>query len=582
MDTAYNRHIASEYDALNSRWVEHNRRMWDGSLYGGINTRYGSAMEAVGNHPRMSLYEKGLREEFSGMGGARNAIADVGIYHPYRNLGINTASYDVGACYGEGSRGFSGGMRGLSGGMSGSAWWNNWDDFVGAVEGVVEGAKGIYNDYIKPALDVVGTPVKEFLKGKDNPYAQAGADVLEYLGYGMYGRRCGKGGVRLRGRGGKMFEIHPCEIMEAGKRQGIHKPHAKYNKVIIGMGDRHGVDIYHIDPKAIHRHLRKMKGGSHTLVGEAWWNDWDDFCGAVSDVVEGVKGVYNDYIKPALDVVGTPLKEFLQSTPNPYAQAGGEVLDLLGYGDLQELSGDIDHNDYDFDEELVEKSSDEGESSSDEEKEVGAGMSSCGGSKHDLGYSPHLNLVQMEEARGSTSYKGMPNSVLGGNAMGREKAKSGWHKKGIEDVVPAGRENIWHGNEDENRKMRSGYANPSLVLKGKGDSKEQKKEVEKEMEKLEEFEGKPHISVKPINASHWSDEWLKPDGSKLVIHRPVAVKDPVHPLTTKNDMQGQWSAGAKPDKRKARAEIVKKVMKEKGLKMVDASRYVKEHGLYKP
>ena len=35
------------------------------------------------------------------------------------------------------------------------------------------------------------------------------------------------------------------------------------------------------------------------------------------------------------------------------------------------------------------------------------------------------------------------------------------------------------------------------------------------------------------------------------------------------------------DGRKARAEIVKKIMKEKGLKMVDASKYVKEHGLYK-
>jgi hypothetical protein len=33
--------------------------------------------------------------------------------------------------------------------------------------------------------------------------------------------------------------------------------------------------------------------------------------------------------------------------------------------------------------------------------------------------------------------------------------------------------------------------------------------------------------------------------------------------------------------RAARAEIVKKVMKEKGLKMIEASKYVKEHGLYK-
>ena len=33
--------------------------------------------------------------------------------------------------------------------------------------------------------------------------------------------------------------------------------------------------------------------------------------------------------------------------------------------------------------------------------------------------------------------------------------------------------------------------------------------------------------------------------------------------------------------RAARAAIVKKVMAEKGMKMIDASKYVKEHGLYK-
>lgn len=43
---------------------------------------------------------------------------------------------------------------------------------------------------------------------------------------------------------------------------------------------------------------------------------------------------------------------------------------------------------------------------------------------------------------------------------------------------------------------------------------------------------------------------------------------------------GVSSGGAKVDGRKRRAEIVKKVMKEKGMKMVDASKYVKQHGLY--
>jgi len=40
------------------------------------------------------------------------------------------------------------------------------------------------------------------------------------------------------------------------------------------------------------------------------------------------------------------------------------------------------------------------------------------------------------------------------------------------------------------------------------------------------------------------------------------------------------ACGGKVDGRQARAVIVKQVMKEKGLKMIDASKYVKAHGLY--
>ena len=42
------------------------------------------------------------------------------------------------------------------------------------------------------------------------------------------------------------------------------------------------------------------------------------------------------------------------------------------------------------------------------------------------------------------------------------------------------------------------------------------------------------------------------------------------------------ACGGKADGRQARALIVKRIMKEKGLKMIEASKYVKAHGLYKP
>lgn len=47
--------------------------------------------------------------------------------------------------------------------------------------------------------------------------------------------------------------------------------------------------------------------------------------------------------------------------------------------------------------------------------------------------------------------------------------------------------------------------------------------------------------------------------------------------TTQNMPSSSFSGGKKPNKR---AEIVRKIMKEKGLKMIEASKYVKENNLY--
>jgi hypothetical protein len=59
-------------------------------------------------------------------------------------------------------------------------------------------------------------------------------------------------------------------------------------------------------------------------------------------------------------------------------------------------------------------------------------------------------------------------------------------------------------------------------------------------------------------------------------------------LTITHGGTGAGTGGAKVkrvvgenDGRRARAAIVKKVMSEKGLSMIEASKYVKEHGLYK-
>ena len=52
--------------------------------------------------------------------------------------------------------------------------------------------------------------------------------------------------------------------------------------------------------------------------------------------------------------------------------------------------------------------------------------------------------------------------------------------------------------------------------------------------------------------------------------------------TTKADMPASYIAGAKPARKpNARNELVKKVMKEHGLSLPNASKFVKEHNLYK-
>jgi hypothetical protein len=52
-------------------------------------------------------------------------------------------------------------------------------------------------------------------------------------------------------------------------------------------------------------------------------------------------------------------------------------------------------------------------------------------------------------------------------------------------------------------------------------------------------------------------------------------------LTGRYEGEGRHEEAPKVNHRSARAAIVKKVMKEKGMKMAEASKYVKEHGLYK-
>lgn len=66
-----------------------------------------------------------------------------------------------------------------------------------------------------------------------------------------------------------------------------------------------------------------------------------------------------------------------------------------------------------------------------------------------------------------------------------------------------------------------------------------------------------------------------------IIHKPSFAED-FKRLTAKGHTGAGHCGAGKSDGRSKRASIVKKVMAEKGLSMINASKYVKEHNLYHP
>ena len=85
--------------------------------------------------------------------------------------------------------------------------------------------------------------------------------------------------------------------------------------------------------------------------------------------------------------------------------------------------------------------------------------------------------------------------------------------------------------------------------------------------------------IHPTRPRHPPKEELQMEGKGFLSNLGIPIV---------SDVAGMFGLGKKAkrmvgesDGRRKRAEVVRKVMAEKGMKMIDASRYVKEHGLYK-
>jgi len=83
--------------------------------------------------------------------------------------------------------------------------------------------------------------------------------------------------------------------------------------------------------------------------------------------------------------------------------------------------------------------------------------------------------------------------------------------------------------------------------------------------------------IHPTRPRHPPKEELQMEGKGFLSNLGIPVV---------SDIAGMFGLGKKKrmvsesDGRRKRAEVVKRVMKEKGMKMIEASKYVKEHNLY--
>ncbi len=102
--------------------------------------------------------------------------------------------------------------------------------------------------------------------------------------------------------------------------------------------------------------------------------------------------------------------------------------------------------------------------------------------------------------------------------------------------------------------------------------KEERKKAEK-LEKLEKKESKKGKKAMKDAETQYEEPIMEEGG--VMVGRDKASRKPI-PVSNMSYIK-QLKGGGKTHKR---AEIVKKVMREKGLKMIEASKYVKEHGLY--
>jgi hypothetical protein len=417
MNTAYNRRIASEVDAINHRAARHAPANFVGKGYGsdcGIDTQYRDVMGSAYNWPRdLSRVERENRAENELKYGS-GFMDDLGQAFRYTPVGmLSDAVQGRNNVIAENISG-----RGYSGISGGNYLGGNSYAKVGVTMPFREVPEAGVVDFADP-LNGEGMAVSGGLRYPRNTKVQVGnsdgSGEPPKVGCAWYNTWDDFKGGRNRmmdskkiGRMTKMPEM-PTDLDDDEMR------------FVEGLFDDNpsGAGYY----------------------GGAWYNDWDDFTAAIKEGYDAVVGVWEDYIKPVLDVIGTPVKDALISSGNPYGEAGGAFLELLGYGRGGNMALGAGDGIGGFNSVGAAGSDGNGRTGMSGGYAVSGGRSGgtvgrSGGAvgvfanakpinANSLGFDPKLEVEQLNAATGSTSYGDMPTS----NPVGSGMAVSGGKKR---------------------------------------------------------------------------------------------------------------------------------------------------------
>ena len=656
MDTAYNRRIASANDAIMERYARHAPANFVGRGFGsdsGLDTQYNDVMRGAANHPRaLSRAEKEYRMEGEAREFGGNFFDDIGQAFRYTPIGMvaDAAQGRDTVLSGRGQLTITHGGAGYGGASAtnvGVTMPYREVPYAGVIDHAISGSG-------KPKFPLETKVQVGNSDGSGKPQVEA----AWYENFDDFSN--GRNRMKDSKKVGRMTK--DPELIASGGRD------------------------FTAEELAFVQDLLSKSGAG--FYGGAWYNDWGDFTEAISEAYDTVKGVWEDYIKPVLDVVGTPLKDALVSSGNPYGEAAGGVLELLGYGQNGVSGGmygapsGMSGGMYGAPSgrsggraRLVKGSPEAKAYMASIRAKRGAKGMGIGGMKgsgegvfadakpiraNSLGFSPQLEVEQLNAATGSTSYGDMPSSNPVGSGFGGRKRKivpknsSGVSSAPTKMGELEGGKNWWDGMSKEDwskylAEQGDAGTDPAAGMVigdpykwDEGNRPKQEKVAKELLEKLgygrkisretakKEREGllvsgdnsmgaivaERGYSQKAQKKSGAVDEVASQniwDGSKMEnttgrsakkinnlilngvtkgVSQGGAMSGGAHPLIQTNNLQAvyggsmskmkkEYSGKGQHGGKSAYNAFVSKVMKEKGMKLMEAVKYIKQNGLYK-